>query len=324
MDALALDRRMLAGVTDTVAAKVRGANYDDAEEAVQTALLEWLAKGEALDLDLSRPVAGALVTRAVWRLKTARSKREAGNASLDAFLEGDEDSAPVEVAVVEDDLDSHLAIGEARQDSIVEERFRIVEAGADPRITPRGSYHAGVKYSAERVAEARRLRSEEGLSYAAIADVIGCSQGTVERWVKGQGRVIDTPGWSAERILDALRRFAESHGRPPRFVELNGDPKLPGYTVVVKRFGSFNKALEVAGLPTRPKSLHSRENLDRAFLDFEREHGRWPKSHELLAANGFSGVVPLTRVYGTASVPKIRAQIEAGDARPSCSRAKGN
>lgn len=316
MQALALDRKTLTGVAETVAAKVSGAGHSEAEDAVQTALLEWLEKGDDLDLDTSRPVAGALVTRAIWRLKSARARREARNLSLDAFAEADEDSAPVELAVNTEDFDSHVRLAEARADPILCERLSATEHGASPWITPRGAFCGRTKYTDEQVAEARRLRREEKLSYHKIADRIGCSEGIVERWVKRELRVVDTPGWTGERVIAALRRHFERYGESPLFEHLKDHPELPSSTSIVRLFGSFNKALEAAGLPTRypwkgGTAKHTKETLDAAFLAFVERHGRWPLHGELRACNGFSGAGVLMRFYGTTSPNGIRALISA-------------
>lgn len=61
--------------------------------------------------------------------------------------------------------------------------------------------------------------------------------------------------WTRERIIDALRDFADEHGRRPTVGELGaGDHRervewLPGYSQVRRLFGSYRAACEAAGLP---------------------------------------------------------------------------
>lgn len=61
-------------------------------------------------------------------------------------------------------------------------------------------------------------------------------------------------GWAPETCLVALGQFAHLHKRPPRYNELrraHPDARYPTAQTLVKLFGSFNEALEAAGLPTR-------------------------------------------------------------------------
>jgi hypothetical protein len=64
--------------------------------------------------------------------------------------------------------------------------------------------------------------------------------------------------WTQERIIDAIKRFAAEHGRPPVAPEWlygshgkNGDG-YPYATTVLNEFGSWANAIEAAGFP-RPR-----------------------------------------------------------------------
>lgn len=106
-------------VLPTVRAAAPGASTEEAEDAIQTAVVEHLRKGTPL-------TAPNVVQRAKSRLIDARKKRDNRHASLDAFREKDEDHAGFEFAVVEVDFDSHMALAEPRP-------------SAPPRSSPRAA-----------------------------------------------------------------------------------------------------------------------------------------------------------------------------------------
>lgn len=71
------------------------------------------------------------------------------------------------------------------------------------------------------------------------------------------------PFWTDDMIIAALRDFYARHGDSPtyegwqRLSPKSGDPSMK---TIVKRFGTFNKALGAAGLPTRkPGTLTTTE-----------------------------------------------------------------
>jgi hypothetical protein len=81
--------------------------------------------------------------------------------------------------------------------------------------------------------------------------------------------------WSRERILDALRAWAQAHGRPPRPSEWRqGDPngERPSAQVVVRRFGSWALALDAAGLDSQPR-VWTRELIIEALREWTRARG---------------------------------------------------
>jgi hypothetical protein len=59
--------------------------------------------------------------------------------------------------------------------------------------------------------------------------------------------------WNQERIVAALQRLGEELGRPPLYndVHYSGRPGMPSGTAIARHFGTFNRAMEAAGFPTR-------------------------------------------------------------------------
>lgn len=308
MSAVAFD---FEDVVPTVMRAHSKASRDDAEEAVQTAVAEGIEKGWDL-------TARNVVACARFRLLSAKKRREAGNLSLEAFAEDDGERAPVELAVSDVDYDSHAHLAEARVDPIMRRRLESVEAGGSRQIQRRGAAHHLTRYSGEQVDEARRLHREHDLPFAEIARRVGCSATTAAGWVKGRYRLADTRGWEREDVIAAFTRHAERTGAAPKAKELNADPSMPCLKTVVRLFGSFNGAVEAAGLPVRswgggpgPAIRHTRETLDAAFLAFVERHGRWPRCRDIGARGGLASKKTLRRVYGTYSLKEIRRMVEA-------------
>lgn len=49
--------------------------------------------------------------------------------------------------------------------------------------------------------------------------------------------------WKEEQILEAIRCFKTSHGRPPRYEELRAANGLPDYKTIWRKFGSSRTAI---------------------------------------------------------------------------------
>lgn len=79
--------------------------------------------------------------------------------------------------------------------------------------------------------------------------------------------------WTEQRIIDALQEWARIYGQPPttvdwapniarargneeqarRFEEGFARGDWPWFSIVITRFGSWNRGLAAAELPTRPR-----------------------------------------------------------------------
>jgi len=158
---------------------------------------------------------------------------------------------------------------------------------------------------------ARRLRAR-GWSHGQIAKEIGCGERTVQRWLnpnlarkdteaayharkQNGSRCIDcgTPTsypptikgrrcnrcsvqhrvpWNKQTIIQAIQRWAQQHGHPPRSREWQ--PATPGYpsaTTMIRLFGSFSNAIEAAGY--RPYRGASKVPLDERLARELRNQG---------------------------------------------------
>jgi Homing endonuclease associated repeat/HNH endonuclease len=79
---------------------------------------------------------------------------------------------------------------------------------------------------------------------------------------------------SDEELLDKLRVFYKAHGRAPAIRD------FPGGATYEKRFGSWNVALQAAGLPINKPGSVSDEEMLAALQKFHREQGRSPTLDE--------------------------------------------
>lgn len=79
---------------------------------------------------------------------------------------------------------------------------------------------------------------------------------------------------SDEELLDKLRAFYKAHGRTPSI------RTFPGGATYEKRFGSWNTALQAAGLPINKPGFVPDEEMIAALQNFYREYGRSPTLNE--------------------------------------------
>ena len=90
--------------------------------------------------------------------------------------------------------------------------------------------------------------------------------------------------WSGEDIVYWLQRVAKRLGRPPAAAEWRGrratlhattgeflDNGVPYLSAILRHFGSWNVALEAAGLPTRVWGHQGRWWTDEEMLDLLRQ-----------------------------------------------------
>lgn len=113
--------------------------------------------------------------------------------------------------------------------------------------------------------------------------------------------------WTAEVILDGIRRYASEHGHPPVSTLSSGqslEPRpdyLPGLIPIFREFGSWANAIEAAGF-TRPvvghnlygsKTKFDLESVCERIRAFVAANGRAPSAREMngeaqwLRRNGF-------------------------------------
>lgn len=86
--------------------------------------------------------------------------------------------------------------------------------------------------------------------------------------------------WDRDRIVAAIRAFADEHGRPPTSKDWRrAGEGHPGWWSVVRHFDSFSAALRAAGFAPRRISW-GREEIIAALNAHLREHGVLPTAGE--------------------------------------------
>jgi hypothetical protein len=151
----------------------------------------------------------------------------------------------------------------------------------------------------ERVATALALRAA-GESVRSIAEQLGVHLRTAHRYLAASacpgcgGPALygehcrecaprSGPAATGEEIVAALRAWSAEHGAPPREQDWSHAsqawrdawPLWPGAATVLRVFGSWNAALESAGLPSRRYAWAREEALER-LAAWARAHARPP------------------------------------------------
>ena len=174
----------------------------------------------------------------------------------------------------------------------------------------------------ERVAAAVALRAA-GESVHAIAEQLGVHLRTVHRYLVGSTcrgcsgpalyseycrECFPRPGPAATEpeIVAALQAWNAEHCAPPReqnwshasAVWRDAWPRWPGASTVLAVFGSWNVALEAAGLPTRRKVWAPEEALER-LAAWAKTHGRPPTLADARADPELPGLTMCQQLYGS-------------------------
>ena len=83
--------------------------------------------------------------------------------------------------------------------------------------------------------------------------------------------------FSDDELIQMLRDYAKKHGRSPTVHIVNDNPEMPSANVFISRFGTFNEALEIAGLrANRRVKKRSREELIQCLKEYGKKIGRAP------------------------------------------------
>jgi hypothetical protein len=105
--------------------------------------------------------------------------------------------------------------------------------------------------------------------------------------------------YSDEYLLDALRALAAELGRSPTSNEMLARPDLPASGTYAHRFGSWNAALEAAGLEPRRRPRFTDEELIAALRALAAELGRPPRSYEMQARRDLPSPGAYQRRFGS-------------------------
>ena len=105
-------------------------------------------------------------------------------------------------------------------------------------------------------------------------------------------------GYTNEELLKMLKDMAERDGRTPTMKDVNADKNMPSIIPYVDRFGSFNKALELAGL--QPNSgRYTDEELLKMLKDMAERDGRVPTTKNIHANDNMPSVTTYVNRFGS-------------------------
>lgn len=96
-----------------------------------------------------------------------------------------------------------------------------------------------------------------------------------------RGGIIAKQKYSNEYLIEILKGYARSIGKTPTYNIFEKDKNVPSATLYKKRFGSWNKALELAGLQSNAIRVFSKDDIEKEVLNYYSKHGHAPNYNEL-------------------------------------------
>lgn len=115
-------------------------------------------------------------------------------------------------------------------------------------------------------------------------------------------------GFTDEDMLDDLRMFYKENGRRPHMKDFKG--KLPSCDMISKRFGSWLKAIELAGIPKGKlrEGDYSKEELIEQIHNFVYKNSKAPTYREM-RKQGYAGVHAFINHFGSFKNALIEADV---------------
>lgn len=258
-----------------------GVEREDAEDAAQDAWVTALEKADELAAGGHSP-AGFVVSKGRFNGLQSRARRRTrigGALSLDRLVDDHGDALlPGSPEALFDQVEARMTLEGAVAAALREPLMDAIRFG-DGRLRPRGYFSSWARLTDGQVNRIRYLLAR-GASIAEVAADFGIHKRSVRDIGSRSVRAAPSdPGWTEERIVLAFQSWGRDHGRAPTLADARGNPGLPSQSPCDRRFGTWRRAIEAAGLV--PFERGSAEGPRRwgtarvltALRDFHAEHG---------------------------------------------------
>lgn len=103
--------------------------------------------------------------------------------------------------------------------------------------------------------------------------------------------------YSDQQLLKYLLKFDEKEGRIPEARDFVNNPEYPGFYTYMYRFGSWNNAIQMAGLNINSFRKITDNELLEYLKRFYRENNQYPTSRNFNCDNSENQRYPSVRVY---------------------------
>lgn len=103
--------------------------------------------------------------------------------------------------------------------------------------------------------------------------------------------------YSEGNLIKMLQDFEKKHKRPPRMEDADRTEEMANSSTFTVHFGSWNKALDAAGVQKMQWKYTDDELLDK-FLELRRQLGRIPTKSEMEMTKDFPAVRSFVARFG--------------------------
>lgn len=107
---------------------------------------------------------------------------------------------------------------------------------------------------------------------------------------------------SKEDLLNYLVEYYNTHGEAPSTRKFDAITNYPNSVTYKRNFGSWNKALELAGLPIKqrkPKIPYSKDYIVGSIIEYIKKYNKIPTTNEFDADKNFPSSITVVKYCGS-------------------------
>ncbi len=105
--------------------------------------------------------------------------------------------------------------------------------------------------------------------------------------------------YTREQLIFFMKKLAKRLRSPPRAADMDKDKKMPSSSTYMKRFGSWNSALETAGLQANYRHGYIKKELISSLVQLSKELGRTPKTKDLKGRKWIASASTFRKYFGS-------------------------